>query len=281
MKEKDLIYKGAQGKLSGYDLSIPDHFNGTLIFFVHGYKGYKNWGTWDLISDYFYNNGFGFAKCNLSHNGTTLDVPNDFTDLDSFAQNRYTYELFDIKSFMHTVQENLSVTVKHNVLIGHSRGGGDVILSASTLPNIDVLITWAAISDIGNRFPKGENLKKWEETGVFTVLNGRTKQNMPHYFSFYKDYLNHKSELDIQKVAGDITIPWAIIHGTSDAAVHISEGKALKKASKNAELFEIEHANHVFGGKEPYTSTVLPEHSKILVETTLEFIKKHVSCYYN
>ena len=276
MKEKDLIYKGAQGKLSGYDLSIPNDFNGTLIFFVHGYKGYKNWGTWDLISDYFYNKGFGFAKCNLSHNGTTLDIPNDFVDLDSFAQNRYTYELSDIKLFINTVKDKLSITVKNSVLIGHSRGGGDVILSASTLPHIDVLITWAAISDIGNRFPKGEDLKKWEETGVFTVLNGRTKQNMPHYFSFYEDYQNHKSGLDIQKAARDITIPWAIIHGTSDAAVHISEGKALKKASKSAELFEIEHANHVFGGKEPYTSTVLPEHSKILVETTLEFIKKHL-----
>lgn len=274
MKQNNLIYKGSNGKASGYDLAIPDNFNGTLIYFIHGYKGYKNWGAWDLISDYFYDKGYGFAKCNLSHNGTTIEHPNDFADLEAFANNRYSYELFDINAFMSSVDHQIKSSITHRVLIGHSRGGGDVILTAYQTNSINTLITWAAISDIGNRFLKDEALAQWKTAGVYSVLNGRTKQNMPHYYSFYEDYIEHKDQLDILQAAKAITIPWAIIHGTNDSAVNISEGRALKDASQHAVLFEIEHANHVFGAKEPYSEPSLPPHTTQLIKTTLEFIEK-------
>ena len=277
MKQNDLIYIGSEGKLAGYDLMIPENFNGTLIYFIHGYKGYKNWGAWDLIADYFYRNGYGFAKCNLSHNGTSYSKPKDFSDLEAFAHNRYSFELADIKSFVNTVDKKINQEIRSRVLIGHSRGGGDVVLSVKHLPNIDVLITWAAISDIGKRFFKGDELNTWKKTGTYSVLNGRTKQMMPHNYSFYEDYLAHKNTLDIQKHASEISIPWAIIHGTADAAVHISEGIALKKASQHAQLFQIDSANHVFGAKEPYVDMELPNHTQELVSITLAFIKKHTS----
>ncbi len=276
MKQYNLIYKGTQGKLAGYDLSIPNHFNGTLIYFIHGYKGYKNWGAWDLISDYFYDKGYGFAKCNLSHNGTTLEQPNNFADLDAFAANRYSYELHDINAFISEVDHQIKPLITHRVLIGHSRGGGDAILTAHQTRSIDTLITWAAISDIGNRFLKDDALTQWKASGVFTVLNGRTKQNMPHRYSFYEDYVAHKDQLNILKAAKELTLPWAIIHGTNDPAVKITEGRTLKEASQHATLFEIEDANHVFGAKEPYTEKTLPLHTTQLIETTLTFIEKHL-----
>jgi len=272
MKKQDLIYKGANGKLAGYDLAIPDHFNGTLIYFIHGYKGYKNWGAWDLISDFFYDKGYGFAKCNLSHNGTSLSHPNAFTDLDAFAENTYSYELEDIKSFINTVNSQIQQPVQSRVLIGHSRGGGDVILSAEN--NINILVTWASISNIENRFLKGEALNKWKTEGVYSVLNGRTKQHMPHNYSFYQDYIQNSDRLNILKAAKKLTLPWAIIHGTKDTSVTISEGLELKNACKHSQFIEIKGANHVFGAKEPYHSSQLPEHTLDLVTQTLNFIKE-------
>lgn len=276
MKKEDLVYTGSERRLSGYDLSIPENFNGILIYFIHGYKGYKNWGAWDLISDYFYDLGYGFAKCNLSHNGTSLKTPNNFVDLDAFAHNRYTFELDDILAFIKTVEKNDTLSIKKRVLIGHSRGGGDVILAAKENPEIDLLITWAAISDIKSRFLKEEALKNWKNTGVYTVLNGRTKQHMPHNYSFYEDFLANTDRLNIKEAAQDIHIPWAIIHGNKDTSVLPAEGQQLLQYNSKAQLYEIEHANHVFGAKEPYTNSELPEHTKQLVKITRTFIEDNI-----
>ena len=46
-----------------------------LVIFVHGYKGFKDWGAWSLVAKSFAEAGFYFVKFNFSHNGTTLDNP--------------------------------------------------------------------------------------------------------------------------------------------------------------------------------------------------------------
>jgi hypothetical protein len=52
-----------------------------LIIFCHGYKGFKDWGAWDLVAEEFANNNFVFVKFNFSHNGGTAKNPIDFPDL--------------------------------------------------------------------------------------------------------------------------------------------------------------------------------------------------------
>ena len=32
-----------------------------LVIFVHGYKGYKDWGAWNLMAEKFAKNGFYFV----------------------------------------------------------------------------------------------------------------------------------------------------------------------------------------------------------------------------
>lgn len=277
MEKSNLIYIGSKGRKSGYDLIIPEHFNGTMIYFIHGYKGYKDWGTWNIIAEYFAKHGFGFAKCNLSHNGTTLENPNVFDDLEAFGRNTYSYDINDISLFIEAVENRLDPKFKINkrVLIGHSRGGGCSILAAEKSNKIDILVTWASISNIEIRFPKGEQLELWKTTGVYHIINGRTKQKMPHYYSFYEDFLNNKNALHIEKASKCIEISWAIFHGTDDDAVKTTEAQMLNKWASNSELFLIKDANHVFGGKEPFLSDYLPEHTLQLVEGTKAFIEKH------
>ena len=36
-----------------------------LVIFVHGYKGYKDWGAWDLMAEKFAEAGFFFVKFNF------------------------------------------------------------------------------------------------------------------------------------------------------------------------------------------------------------------------
>jgi uncharacterized protein len=84
-------YVGSGNRESLFDLSIPMHFNGQLIIFVHGFMGFKDWGAWHLVQEYFTEKGFAFCKFNLSHNGGTVQNGIDFPDEESFARNTYSF----------------------------------------------------------------------------------------------------------------------------------------------------------------------------------------------
>ena len=42
--------------------------NKNLIIFCHGFKGFKDWGPWNLVAEHFAKAGFFFIKFNFSHN---------------------------------------------------------------------------------------------------------------------------------------------------------------------------------------------------------------------
>jgi pimeloyl-ACP methyl ester carboxylesterase len=257
MKQQTFSYQGAQQRSSLMDLQLPNTEYNNLVLFVHGYKGFKDWGAWSLVQAFFIANGIGFAKINLSHNGGTTKDPIDFPDLEAFGLNRYTYELEDITAAMDKLAEYISLNNVNLWLIGHSRGGGDVVLSAHH-PRIKGIITWASIADIARRFPKGEELEKWRETGVRFVENTRTHQKMPHYFSFYEDWKNNQDRLNIQLHASRLSKPALHIHGTHDQAVHCEEAKELARWT-NGTLHLIPEANHTFGASHPWREEHLPK----------------------
>ena len=57
--------------------------NMPIVIFCHGYKGFKDWGAWDLVGKKFANNNFFFIKFNFSHNGGTVENPIDFGSIDA------------------------------------------------------------------------------------------------------------------------------------------------------------------------------------------------------
>ena len=137
---------------------------------------------------------------------------------------------------------------------------------------ISSIHTWAAISDIGMRFPSGEELEKWKKDGVRYVKNGRTLQDLPHYFSLYEDFKKLESELNIQKAIQKLRIPISIHHGDQDSSVPITEGESLAQWS-NVTLRLIPGADHVFGASHPWNKTMLPSELAVLCEETLKRMK--------
>lgn len=273
---KNEIFVGHSNRESLVDITIPENFNKKVVFFVHGYKGYKDWGAWNDIEKEFVLNGFAFVKFNLSHNGGTTENPIDFPDLDAFSENNYSKEIYDIAAVIKNFRLNFSQIYEESeiYLIGHSRGGADVILfTAENKDIVDGLVTWASISDIEDRFPKGEELEKWKREGVRYVLNGRTKQEMPHKISFYEDFVENKERLNIKTAAGNIDCPWLVIHGDQDEAVSLENAHELVSWSC-AELFVIPNTGHTFGASHPFESTELPDATKSLVEKTMDFFNK-------
>ena len=263
------LYSGSKGRKAFYDVHIPENFNGKLVVFVHGYKGFKDWGAWNLVDFEFTHAGFGFAKFNLTHNGGNHIYAKDFPDLEAFSQNTYSKEVDDIRFFLNHL-ETLNLPEYSIHLIGHSRGGGVGLIAASENMRIQSMCTWAAISDIEKRFPTDEKLELWKSEGVRFELNTRTQQEMPIAYDLYEDFIANKNRLNIQAACEKLKIPRLIIHGAADEAVNVSEGHQLA-AWLNVPLFEIPGANHTFGAVHPFNEYKLPSDLKTVVKLTIDF----------
>lgn len=248
-----------------------------MVIFCHGYKGFKDWGAWHLVAEAFAEAGFCFAKFNFSHNGGTMEEPIDFPDLEAFAENNFSLELEDLDRVLNEVEngnENLPKGISSISLIGHSRGGGIVLIKAEEDKRIDKVVTWASVSDFKARFQEGtEEFQSWKETGLTHVENSRTKQLLPHNFQFYKDFKANEERFSIARAVKNIKIPQLIFHGSEDPTVSLKEGKAIHSWNPKSKLVVIEEADHVFNAKHPWIENKLPEALKNVVEETIEFLK--------
>ncbi|WP_223607013.1 S9 family peptidase [Chryseobacterium sp. OSA05B] len=246
-----------------------------LVIFVHGYKGYKDWGAWNLMAEKFAKAGFFFVKFNASHNGTTVEDPHNFADLEAFGNNNYSKELSDLSVVIDHFVKYPTADDQRIVLIGHSRGGGISIIKTFEDERINGLITLASVDTL-ERFPKNEALENWKREGVYYVLNGRTKQEMPHYYQFYEDFENNVHRFDVERATEMAKAYVLIVHGTNDESVSVKNAEHLHILNPNSELFLVENADHTFGSKEPWTEKELPENLKIVTEKCIDFIKQNI-----
>jgi pimeloyl-ACP methyl ester carboxylesterase len=260
---------------------LSDGIKKPIVVFVHGFKGFKDWGPFPLMADYFAQKGFVFLKFNLSHNGTTPEKPMDFSDLEAFGKDNFTTQLEDfsvVLDFIEVVQEPLpakEIDVQKIYVIGHSRGGSLVLLKASEDHRIKKLVTWAAVSDILSAY-KPEDIQNWKATGVRWIANARTKQQMPIYYQFYEDQVNNKNYLEVLSVVRKLTQPLLILHGDKDETVPLSNAYDIHGHAPNCKLTIIPNANHTFGSTHPYSSKVLPELLKEISDRTISFFKEEV-----
>ncbi|MFT6502365.1 MAG: pimeloyl-ACP methyl ester carboxylesterase [Crocinitomicaceae bacterium] len=266
---KNEVYQGAMNKSSLFDLETPADWNGKLIVFIHGYMGYKDWGCWNLVQSYFVENNYGFLKYNVSHNGGTLDNPIDFEDLNSFANNSYSKEVLDFEAILEMIQAKFD-TIPETHLIGHSRGGGIALLQSEN-KLVSKICSWAGISSIASRFPKGELLEQWKTEGIRYYQNGRTKQAMPHLFDQYLDYVSNKDRLDIKSYCKSSKKKTLVIHGDNDASIKIVEGESLANWL-GVELTVVKNTQHTFDASQPWKITSMPNALKEACELTLKFL---------
>jgi pimeloyl-ACP methyl ester carboxylesterase len=248
-----------------------------ILIFCHGYKGFKDWGAWNLMAENFANAGFFFVKFNFSHNGGTAEQPIDFPDLEAFGNNNYSKELDDLGNVIDWVSENSDIKSEIDLneiyLIGHSRGAGIVLLKSDEDSRAKKVISLAGVSDYKSRFPKNEKLQEWEEKKVYFVKNGRTHQEMPHFYQFFRDFKKNEKRLNIKKATQNLEIPLLIIHGNNDASVSINEAKNLHKWNSKSTFKIIENSNHVFGTSHPWDKERVSEELSEAIEIAIAFLK--------
>ena len=250
-----------------------------IILFCHGYKGFKDWGAWSLMAQEFAKQGFCFIKFNFAYNGGTVEEPIDFPDLEAFGNNNYTKELDDLDSVLNWMESylnsNNNIDTSNIALLGHSRGGGIVTIKAEEDSRISKVISLAGVSDFENRFPKGDAFETWEKEGVYYVVNGRTKQDMPHFYQFYEDFDKNKVRLDIKRATSNLKIPHLIIHGSNDTSVSIEEAKNLHNWNPKSEIKIIEGAVHVFNSKHPWNNNELSDQLIKVITSINQFLNSN------
>ncbi|GAA4949742.1 alpha/beta fold hydrolase [Algibacter agarivorans] len=274
---KNIIIQGQHGKPILTDVVyIKNNQPKPVIIFCHGYKGFKDWGAWNVMAKAFAEAGFYFIKFNFSHNGGTVHQPIDFPDLEAFGNNNYTKELDDLQCIIDWVCSNPEFKKEANrnniSLIGHSRAGGIVTIKAEEDNRIKKVVSLAGVSSFGKRTSTTGDLEQWKKDGVKYVLNGRTKQQMPHYYQFYEDFIANENRLTIKRAVSNLKIPYLIIHGNTDTSVFIEEAQNLHNWNPNGKLEIIDGANHVFGASHPWHSKEIPKYLDIVINKIISFI---------
>jgi pimeloyl-ACP methyl ester carboxylesterase len=275
IKKEYFTLSGAKGRGMLMDLTYDDAVkDAPLVIFAHGFKGFKDWGTHNLVAQHFAENGYRYLKFNFSHNGTTPDSPIDFVDLIAFSDNTFSMELEDLNAVIDFACNGSAIPRANGVyLIGHSMGGGISIIKTAEDKRIKKLVTMASVSGFRNLWPK-EAEEQWKLQGIMYMLNSRTNQKMPLKASLLDDLDKHPGRLDVLTKAAEITQPWLIVHGDEDKTVPLSHAKQLEKAQPHAEFSIIKGGDHTFGGSHPYAKNTLPHDLQEFCRQAIKFFNK-------
>ena len=249
-----------------------------VVVFCHGFKGFKDWGAWHLVAETMAKAGFVFVKFNFSHNGIGSTDFQNFTNIEAFSKSNYSKDAADLESVIDWVSSSkfpVNNTSGKIHLIGHSRGGGIVLLKAFEDERVQKVVAWSSISTF-NRFGNEATLETWEKEGFKNFRNARTGQDMPIKYQFYEDYLQNKERFDLEKIVKNLEKPLLIVHGDKDDAVGLSHATKLKKWKSDAELEIVKNANHVYNSRHPWSENFLPKELAFVTSRTIEFLEvKH------
>ncbi|GAC1605969.1 MAG: hypothetical protein NVS3B25_35300 [Hymenobacter sp.] len=252
-----------------------------VVVFVHGFKGFKDWGHFPLVADYFAERGFVFVKLNLSHNGLVVGGTGDLEDLEAFSRNNFSLELDDIGQLIDalfapgtTPVPAAEMDLNRLYLVGHSRGGGLALLKAAEDRRIRAVATWAAIADVDQHWPQPV-MDEWKRAGILQVPNLRTGQPLPLHYQIVEDYHAHRVRLDIaHNVRRHLRQPLLLVHGAEDETVPVAAVHTLHRLKPTAEVLMLPGATHMFGGAHPWPDPTLPEPAQLAAERTADFFQR-------
>jgi dienelactone hydrolase len=277
--KKNIVLQSPHGRPFLADVFyVESHTKKPVVILSHGFSGFKDWGPFDLVARAFAEAGFVFVKHNFSHDGTNINQPTEFVDLEAFGNNNFSKELDDLGVVIDWVCADAfpvaasEVDTERLYLIGHSRGGGIIMLKAGEDERVKKVAPWASVNEFG-KFWKKEEMEKIKNEGVIYVNNSRTKQRMPIYWQMYEDYLTHMERLYIPAVVRRLAIPMIVVHGVKDETVPYTAAIELKEWKPDATLILIEGANHVFGAKHPWAQDSLPADMDKAVTETIRFFQ--------
>lgn len=269
-----------------YDLYAPVNSPGSVlpvILFVHGFKGFKDWGAFPDACEEFARAGFAVVAFNLSLNGVGKSM-DEFDEPELFARDTLTQDLDDIGNVIEAIK-NKDISSDKFIfdtdrigLIGHSRGGHTAIAAAAEYSEIQCMVTWSAVADYNARWSK-EMISDWKKKGFTEIVNSRTGQTLKLNKVVYDDALANADRITALKRVEELYIPSLFIAGKEDESVPHTDSVSLfrKSPAFEKEIRLIQNTGHTFDVSHPFEEEDFPEPFAEVIDLTegwfLEYLK--------
>ena len=250
-----------------YDLLVPGVDSGTVlpvILFIHGFKGFKDWGAFPDLYEELARAGFAVVAFNLSLNGVGASML-EFEKPELFRRQTFSQDLRDVGTVIRALK-NKEIQSEKAVLdtdrigiLGHSRGGHTAVVAAAEYSEIQCLVTWSAVADYNKRWSK-EMISDWEKKGFTEIKNSRTGEILPLDKVVYDDAMGNANRLIAINRVQELYIPSMFIAGKNDEAVPYNETELLyrKSPADEKEIRLIEGAGHTFQVSHPFQEEDFP-----------------------
>jgi len=268
-----------------YDLYVPagnQQARFPVVLFLHGFKGFKDWGPFPDACYELSRAGFGVVALNFSMNGVGESLT-EFDELDLFARETLSQDLDDVGSVIQALKREVIATDRAELitdtvgLLGHSRGGQTAVAAAAEYSEISCLVTWSAVADYNARW-SGEMIEDWESRGYTEILNSRTGQVMRVDRVVYDDALENAERVIALNRVNELHIPVLFVHAKDDEAVPPSETEKLYKncPSNEKRLKLVPDTGHTFGGAHPFEEEEFPEPFAGVLEETIQWFEYYM-----
>lgn len=269
-----------------YDLYVPGVEPGTalpVVLFLHGFKGFKDWGAFPDACEEIARDGFAVIAFNFSLNGIGKEM-NEFNEPHLFRRQTLSQDLADVGSVIEAIKSK-KVISEHAVLdtdkigiIGHSRGGHTAVAAAAEFPEIQCLITWSSVANYLEHW-SDEVKKDWKDTGTTQIKNSRTGQILPLDKVVYEDAVENEELLMADNRVKELHIPSLFIAGRDDEAVPSASSQRLFRncPSDDKEIRIIEQAGHTFGVSHPFNEEDYPRPFATVMDRTRAWLGDHLN----
>lgn len=268
-----------------YDLYIPSGNQGArfpVILFLHGFKGFKDWGPFPDACDELARAGFGVLAMNFSLNGVGESLTG-FDRLDLFERETLSQDLDDVGTVIEALKQGKINTDKAELntdtmgILGHSRGGHTAVAAAAEHPEIACLVTWSAVADYNARW-SSQMKKDWETKGYTEIMNSRTGQVMRVDKIVYEDALRNAGRVIALNRVKDLHLPALFIHAKDDESAPCKESEKLYRncPSPDKELKLIPGAGHTFGSAHPFEEEEFPEKFAEVLDETINWFEYYL-----
>jgi pimeloyl-ACP methyl ester carboxylesterase len=268
-----------------YDLYTPSVTPGSalpVVLFVHGFKGFKDWGAFPDACEELSRAGFAVVTFNLSMNGVGNSLT-DFDEPDHFANQTLSQDLEDIGTVIEAIKSKdiesnkIDLDTDRMGIIGHSRGGHTAVAAAAEYTEIQCLITWSAVADYSARW--SDKMKKdWKDKGYTEIENSRTGQVFKINRVVYDDANENANTLMAANRVKEIYIPSMFIAGKLDEAVPYSNSEELFRRcpADEKEVRIIENTGHTFGISHPFEEVEFPKAFEEVLDFTEGWLLEHL-----
>jgi len=267
--------EGNHLKMTLYGRDLPA--SSPCVVYVHGFKGFKDWGFAPPTGEEFALKGIRFLAMNFSHNGIG-ENPMEFTEADKFRDNNFSLELSEAMQVIQAYAQGELFDAEPGVkmgLLGHSRGGGIALLAGARSPELAAVTTWAAVSTF-KRYSK-EMIDHWRETGLLEIRNARTGQILHLGWQIHDDLMdNIHDKFNIEATTAEMGKPLCVIHGGADPVVLPGDAENIRSwaGSWCNDFHLVPEGDHTFGAKQPWQGST-PQLDAVW-EHTLSFFTKHL-----